>query len=82
VSICEIHWDMVYENVIRAWVQRGVFVKVRRLGPGEVCKCCEELIELEIAQTVGLAEKWPLRMDGGRRNGKEQEYATPALLGN
>jgi len=82
MAICERHFDMVSRNAVRIWTQKGIFFQIRRGELGEVCKCCESLLEREIAQSVGLAEKWPLRMDAEGRRGKEQYYDTPALLAN
>jgi len=39
--ICEGHWDMVYRNAVRLWVQKGIFVQMRRVSLDERCDCCE-----------------------------------------
>jgi len=41
MSICEKCWGMVSANAVRIWVQRGIFVRMRRAGEGEGCVACE-----------------------------------------
>jgi len=41
MGICSEHWNMVSANAVTIWVQRGIFLRVRRAGEGEVCMACE-----------------------------------------
>jgi len=45
--ICERHWESVGERAVKLWVQRGIFVSIRRAGEREVCSACEHYRAVE-----------------------------------